>query len=1004
MADSSRDTFGLDPTMAVTTRGDAGEQIGEHLAARHGLGIDSHDLLGSRGALIGRYVVLFEIGSGGMGVVFAAYDPELDRKVALKLLKLRGGDPRDARTRFQREAQALAKLDHANVVRVYDVGVHSERVSKHTGRAETGPVAGSEQFYVAMEFVAGQTFGDWMHSVEEPRPWREVLARFAEAGCGLAAAHDAGLVHRDFKPDNVMLGDDGRVRVMDFGLARTEFEAGQDDPPERRLAANVKELGSSALYVRLTQTGACMGTPAYMSPEQFEGRRVDPRSDQFSFCVALYEALYGEAPFAGERLPELMMAVMSGRIAEAPQGVAVPAWLRAVVLRGLRISPAERWPSMKVLLAALADDPAQRRRKRGAVAGLLLLLGAGAWGMVALAQSDAETCQGMDGKLAGIWDEDRQIEVEHAILATGLSYAPGTWERVDGYLDEYTSAWTSAREEACEATHRGEQSGELLDLRMGCLDERLLHVRATVDALAQADETVVNKAVLSVLELPRMERCADVDALLAEVRPPEDPVVARHVTELDEQLVMAHAKQQSGKYAEALAAVVRVVSEAQALGYEPLLARAWLEEGIMQGKFGDHEIAVVRLQQAVDAAVAQGMTAQAAKASAELVYVVGYSLDRHQEGRWWARYADSLSRAAGTDNARATYLGSLGVVAASEGEFEEARGYFERTLEIGELMAGPDHSVAAQSLNNLGTLAGLENDHAGARDYYLRALEIWEAALGPDHPDLVVPLNNLSSVVNMTGDHAGAREFALRALVIQKRMLGADSPELASSYNSLGAIADELGDDAEAREHYLQALEIWEVAKGREHAYVISALNSLGAIALRRGEFEQARGDYQRAATSAVKGADPEDVARAFTGLGFALLGLEEPAQAVPKFERALVLFRESQEDLETEESDDSASASASASTDVDSNSDSAEIAATHFALARALWGAPADNGRDRSRAQAQLAHAIYVRAGETSASERIEVEKWQYARGLSSAGTDASSRVESGSRAAAGR
>jgi serine/threonine protein kinase len=274
-----------------------------------------------KGTVIGRYVVLARLGAGAMGVVLAAYDPELDRKVALKLLRPRGGDAGAARARLQREAQALAKLNHSNVVAVHDVGVHAGHV------------------FVAMEFVDGQTLGAWTQSA--PRSWRDVVGVFEAAGRGLAAAHASGLVHRDFKPDNVMIGKDGRVRVMDFGLARATEGAVE---PAR--AGDLPADKSDILATPLTQTGAMMGTPAYMAPEQFGGLEVTTRSDQFGFCVALFEALYGERPFGGETLGALAFNATEGNVRDVGRTRDVPMWLRRVVLRGLSPRPEDRFPDM----------------------------------------------------------------------------------------------------------------------------------------------------------------------------------------------------------------------------------------------------------------------------------------------------------------------------------------------------------------------------------------------------------------------------------------------------------------------------------------------------------------------------------------------------------------------------------------------------------------------------------------------------------------------------------
>jgi tetratricopeptide (TPR) repeat protein/predicted Ser/Thr protein kinase len=271
---------------------------------------------------IGRFEIVSKLGEGGMGVVLLATDPMLNRKVALKVLRAsqRAGD--DGRRRLLREAQGVAKLVHENVVVVHEVGQHDG------------------QIYVAMEYVAGTTLGRW----QKTRGWLEVLAIYLRAGRGLEAAHAAGLVHRDFKPDNVLVGDDGRVRVSDFGLV-----ASIGDTEPRGPSSAPSELSAS-----LTRTGMVVGTPRYMAPEQYSAAAVDARADQFAFCVALYEALYRKPPFPGESSTEICERVLAGDITPVPADSDVPPIVRDAVLRGLRRAPAERFPSMKELLATLA--------------------------------------------------------------------------------------------------------------------------------------------------------------------------------------------------------------------------------------------------------------------------------------------------------------------------------------------------------------------------------------------------------------------------------------------------------------------------------------------------------------------------------------------------------------------------------------------------------------------------------------------------------------------------
>ena len=307
----------------------------------------------NRGDEVGRFVILDRIGHGGMGVVFAAYDPKLDRKVALKLLRSSDDSstaPEEAQARLLREAQAIAQQSHPNVISVYDVGTYKSEV------------------YIAMEFVDGDTLTGWLKKWD--RPWRDRLDKFLEAGRALAAAHGGGLVHRDFKPDNVLVGTDERVRVMDFGLARSLFHD-QTTAVSPDGVFTLKVDGVSELNRSLTKTGAMVGTPRYMAPEQFLGRDTDARSDQFSFCVALYEALYHQHPFEGETARPLIES-LDNTPPRPPPRSRVPQWLFRVLERGLHVEPAQRYSSMDLLLQDATPRRAQFPRRRWIAAATTL--------------------------------------------------------------------------------------------------------------------------------------------------------------------------------------------------------------------------------------------------------------------------------------------------------------------------------------------------------------------------------------------------------------------------------------------------------------------------------------------------------------------------------------------------------------------------------------------------------------------------------------------------------
>ncbi|EDM75915.1 serine/threonine kinase family protein [Plesiocystis pacifica SIR-1] len=975
------------------------------------------------GEQLGRYVVLRRLGAGAMGVVFAAYDPELDRKVAIKLL--RSPDRSSvASARLQREAQALAKLDHPNVVAVHDVGVHLGQV------------------FVGMEFVAGQTLSEWLDEAGPgPRPWRELTPVFLAAGRGLAAAHAAGLIHRDFKPDNVMLGADGRVRVMDFGLARAEEAAdgesldGEAAEPRARARARVGSasrrqaladtLGQASAPIRegsagkqllsspLTRTGAMMGTPAYMSLEQFDGAEVDARSDQFSFCAALYEALYGERPFPGETLGQLLAALEEGRVRPAPRGAAspVPAWLRRVVVRGLAPEPENRWPSMDALLEALEGGRARRRRwRRGAAVGLCCALAVGL-GYELRSPSGGPSCADMQDKLGGVWDPARSEAIASALEATGLPYAEETSARVRERLDDYAERWVAGRVEACESTARGEQSGVLLDLRMACLDDRLRDLEAVTEVLAHADATVVQGAVPAVAALPRPEDCADLEALRerAGIEVEADPhwAGAGHlgpgeIDAFEDALARVEALTHAGKYEAALAAADALAEDAAALEHEPALLRAWLVQGDLQQRTGAHARAEQTFERSYAAALRRGLLPEAAEAAGQLVWVVGHELARQDEGRGWAKHAEPLSRAANSEAARAAFCNRLGSVAFEQAEYGEAEALWEESRVHFEAIGGPEHPSVATALNNLGNVAFTQGDHGRARELWGRALAIREQSLGPSHPDVAASLNGLGLVAKAQGRYADARAYYERALAIEEGALGREHPGLATTLNSLGNLAfaeadyerarahharalslteaslgaehpsvatalnnlgnaaTELGDYAGARASFEGALAIYEASLGESHPVVAITLDNLGSVALALGEFEQARAHHERALAigEAAMGEDHPDLAYSLTGLGQAKLGLGDADGAAEALERALMLrLRE------------------------DATVEATELAKTRFALARALLGAlPGEDWTyrwQRAVALADEARASYALAGPGSEQALDEVEAW---------------------------
>ncbi len=766
----------------------------------------------TRGASIGRYVVLGLVGRGGMGEVYAAYDPELDRKVAVKLLRVKSGNGvslTEGRQRTLREAQAIARLSHPNVVVAYDVGTFEDKV------------------FIAMEFVEGNTVTFWLE--QQPRTWQEILRVFIDAGRGLIAAHEKGLVHRDFKPDNVMVGRDGQVRVMDFGLARqiTEKPGARPRPrPRGPILRADMEVGAGTLPLdqgtlvlngppgggsdtgemqssvsglfdaRLTRTGAMMGTPAYMAPEQFFGKETDARTDQFSFCVSLYESLYAERPFPGKKLTELTANVVQGTIRDAPPGTKVPFWVRRILLRGLRSAPAERFPSMAEMLDALGRDPRAARKKWMVGAAVALLPLAVGLGVRQSVVDRRALCIGGGDKLAGIWDlhppdqpeGPRQSQIHAAFLRTGKSYAADVYETVTRALTGYAQSWANMYQQTCEATQlRHEQSPEVLDLRMSCLQERLSGFHALTDVFANATAEIVENAVSATNALATLDRCADVPTLRAVIRPPDDPATVARVGELRQRLAEMKARFDAGQWKQTLKDAPGIVRQARAAGYQPLLAEVLSLAGQMYSTANDTNASEKALLEAYHLADASRDDEVRAEVAAELVFVTGYQQRHAEDAHRWAEAATAiLQRLGGHDLLRAWYLNDLGCAYFASGDDEAGATALKQGLALKQKLLGSDHPDVGLSNGNLGYVLERMGRSEEALSYVQRAIEIEGKKLGLQHPSLAMQFDNRGEILNALGRSSEARRSFEQAIAIWERELGQDDVTLASPLTGIG--------------------------------------------------------------------------------------------------------------------------------------------------------------------------------------------------------------------------
>ncbi|MCA9655383.1 MAG: serine/threonine protein kinase [Myxococcales bacterium] len=906
----------------------------------------AHEPYERPGGRIGRFVVVSRLGEGAMGAVYLVYDPGLDRRVALKVLRRRSRSKRaskERQLRLRREAQAMAQLNHPNVVTVHDVGVAEGRV------------------FLAMDYVEGQTLRQWLES--RRRSWNEVLRTFIAAAQGLAAAHEAGVIHRDFKPENVLVGDDGSVKVMDFGLARPggqgerssgvtdTREAAGDGPSERAPTAAAPAVsvppieeepsprewwkGESGLISveappELTRSGDVLGTPSYMAPELFDGGEASTITDQFALCVALYEGLYGVRPFAGESMAALAFNMNRERITPPPRGARVPAWLGRLVRRGLAKDPSKRYPSVQALIDALIQGAGRRRLRRAGLVAAGVVLGAGGLSY-ALVPAPAP-CGGGKDRMQQVWNDARADAIAEAFEATGVPYADEALQRARQRIDAYAESWVAVYTSVCEETAvHGRQSPAELDRRIACLDDRLGELDALLGVLAEADRRVAERAAQAASGLRGPGICAEGEL---EQRPTsDDPARQAELDGLRGRLLRAEALERAGRYDDAAMLSRQIATEAETLGEAPLRAEALIQLGVAEDMAGSYAESAEHLREAYFIANEERLDLVSARAAVALITTEGIHLARGEEGLSWARHAEAafersdpenalrgryhaalgslhfqrfeldqardnyekaiaIERAAlGEDHERvASLLAYLGAVQEQAGQSEDAVASFERAIEIHRRALGPDHPELAAQYNNYAVVLVGRGDLAGAQAQLEQALEIYRKSMG-EHPGTALFLDNLGGLLMVRGEYERGRQLIEEGLAMRQKTLGPDHPQVANSLSNLGNAYERAGDWGAAKRSYERALAVLEKSGGPDTPQVAGALLNLGVLALREGAIQRGYDQCKRA-VEIFEAAAPgsPDLGAPLLGLGWAQLELDQPQEALATLERAYEL------------------------------------------------------------------------------------------------------------------
>ena len=919
------------------------------------------------GTQLGRYVATEQLGRGGMGEVWLAHDTELDRDVAIKVVR---ADKRArARGRMLREAQAQARLRHPNVVAVHDVGTWGQSV------------------FVAMEYVRGTTLDGWQKA--SARSVAEIVAMYVGAGRGLAAAHAAGLVHRDFKPENVMVDGNGRAQVTDFGLARAPesvsddsglLESGASGPVAVAWLEDDEELSSPSLVSqRLTATGAVLGTPAYMAPEQHVGTGTDSRSDQFAFAVALYEALYGERPYGGHSIIEIAANVTSGPIHAPPKDHNVPSRLRDVLVRGLQRDASDRFASMEQFIEHLHDALRPRRGPQLAVGGTLGLGGIVVATML-LGGTD-DPCASAAETVTVAWTEPARATVESAFGESNVGFAADTFERMAAELDTYAAQLHNEAGEACRDTHtRGVQSQVALDQRLGCIRQRERALTAFVGLAVTADADFVEHAVMAVGALPSVRGCSELGGEATQLPDlPDD--VATALSEAEVNLTLA-------RYAQAEATLEPFVASLSLEPPSPALVAvlsthsvAAYELGRPGGGIPQQERALwMATELGLDREIVQAATSLAARnmhtgpavvarwlAHADAVYK-RYGDDDHrsaidivwtsyllQQGdldaaetlvrRWAAYQPDGLS-----DKLLRMAFASQGArILHRRGKLKDARGALLALVAEASDILGPGHPFVARQRIALAQLLATMGLHEEAKAQEQLSLATLESAYAKDGERMDSLLQNLSVQQMRRGEFDKAVPYL--ELSLQRAQSAAiDSLAVAESASMLGVAYWYLERYAEAEQMHRRARELSEARRGPDHPRTAMFTDNLACALERQGKVDEA---LKLHATSlpileAAYGMGSPIVATSLRDHARARASAEDFAGAVELLERSLRIFKAAE-------------------------AGPRDVAETGFDLARILW-------RDNAAQPRAISLAYAAREGyqgPETAKERAEVDRW---------------------------
>ena len=826
------------------------------------------------GDRVGRFVIVERVGAGGMGVVYAAYDAKLDRRVALKFVRPFHAERRTAlQDRLQTEAKVVAQLSHPNVVAVHD-----------TGESRCGT-------YVAMEYVDGESLRGWLR--QRRRSWQSVVTMMAAVGRGLAAAHDAGLVHRDVKPENILVDSRGRPRIVDFGLAKEV-----NDTSNSSATSCQHEHTRFSSHSAQTTPGTMVGTPRYIAPEVARGFPHTPASDQFSFFLTLCEALYGAHPYSFQPPRDVHKALASADPVSVPTSKSVPSWLRRILGRGLAKNPSDRYPSMHAVVRELSRRRKSRQRISITAVAVALCAGSLALGTT-MTDSRPALCETGAQRMSGIWNDDIRARIASHFDTTRSAFAQTSKNVVLGALARYATSWVSMHEDNCRATYvRHEQTERTLELRTRCLNERFHHFSALVGRLTKAsDPRALLKTPSAVESLPTVAACEHTAALSQLFAPPTTVTQRRQLDDAQRRLAQARVLKETGDIEGSRELATQLATNKAVMTYAPLAADVLSLLGTLQSRSGDHARAEGTLRTALDAAARARAPKRMAEIRRLLIYIVGYRLHRFTDADELMEEAHrDVLRAGGEPLLRARLLSMTGLVYGVAGKFAERETAHRDALALlGQAEATP--RLIAEETMRLGLALSEQGKFRAAADLHRRALRALEAHLGPAHSRVAACLLQLANALGSLEEFDEAIAHHKRAIHIWKDIYGDVHHNVAAATANLGSTYAEAGDQVEALRHLEASLEIRRTLYPKDHPQVAYSLYNIGALLLEQQRWQEAYDKLKqsRAIFQRAFGTDHPAVALTLTGLAAAEVNLDKPGRAITHVERALEIYDHTQ-------------------------------------------------------------------------------------------------------------